>query len=164
MTFAASGAATSPIAQPAIAETVDGLPRVCGRLGYLGPESRWSAKELVGYAADRISLHPRLSLEAGARLELSRGSAQGAADSITWWALSRAPRRAGHSQKTRGWPSSAVTAGTVIVFRFSIWRWAIHEAGRIRLRWNDTDGDRVFQHGERGALIANVVRAVPVRN
>ena len=157
MTFAASGAATSPIAQPDIAETVDGLPARVWEVGYLGPESRWSAKELVGYAADRISLHPRLSLEAGARLELSRGSAQGAADSITWWALS--PRASARWALTEDARLAIFGGYGRYGHRLPLQYLAVGDPrgpGGFVYRWNDTDGDRVFQHGERGALIANV--------
>ena len=157
MTFAASSAATSPIAQPAIAETVDGLPARVWEVGYRGPESRWSATELVGYAADRISLHPRLNVEAGARLELSRGSAQGAAGSITWWSFS--PRASARWALTEDARLAIIVGYGRYGHRLPLQYLAVGDpqgpGGSVYL-WNDTNSDRVFQSGERGALVANV--------
>ena len=150
-------AVTRAVASPAVAEMVGGVPARLWDDGYVGPEARWTSTELAAYLADGITLPARVRVDAGLRIDMSRGAARDASNSISW--LSMAPRVSfrwqpeasdrfgvfgGYSRYSQPLPLDYFAYGDPAA-----------AAGQV-YRWNDYNGDRVFQDGERGALIAAV--------
>jgi hypothetical protein len=150
-------AVTRAVPSPAVAELVGGIPARVWDYGYIGPEARWTSTELAGYIADAITLPARLRVDAGVRIDMSRGAARDAANAISW--VSAAPRVSLRWQAdTKGW--FALLGGYSryshpLPLDYFAYGDPAAAAGRV-YRWNDNNGDRVFQDGERGILIAAV--------
>jgi len=152
-----SSATTSFTDSPPVAEMVDGIPARLWEYTSSGSPSHWGATTATGYVNERLLLPRRIRAEAGARVESIRGSSRGAATSIE--SLSVAPRLSvhwivderqrlevfgGHARYMHTLPLDLLAFGDPSAL-----------SGRV-YRWNDAEGDRVFQPSERGVLVASV--------
>ena len=136
-------------------ETVNGLPARLWDYGWPGPESRRGAFDLAAYAADRLR-YGRVSLDAGLRLELTRGSADGGSE-VRWTALS--PRIAARLNVTST-GSLALHAGYARYRqRLPLDLLAFGDpaaAQGLVYRWLDGNANGRFEAGEQGPLIMRV--------
>jgi hypothetical protein len=82
-----TGVTNKAIFQPAFGELVDGRPARVWDIRYNGVESQWGSTGVSAYAADRWELSPKATLNLGVRFDLDSGSAEGAANGITWASL-----------------------------------------------------------------------------
>jgi hypothetical protein len=149
---------------PPIAELVAGIPaRIWTVSG--GEAATWASTELVAWAADRIAVRPRLSLEGGLRLSFVGGSASGADNSIAWRTVSPRVSARWQPEWSRGL-SFSLGYGRYH-HRLPLNYFACGDpqapAGWV-YRWNETDRDGVFQPREIGALIARVGPGWPVNS
>jgi hypothetical protein len=143
--------------QGVLAETVNGLPARVWDYGYAGPRSHWFAFDGTAYAADRVLLGDRGSLEAGVRWEATRGAARDGGTPVSWAAVS--PRVSARLRLTdRG--------GLAVVGGYGLYRHRLPlgylafgdpagPQGEV-YRWSDGNRDGLFQPNERGVLIARV--------
>jgi hypothetical protein len=155
LTVSRNTAATRGQGSPPVAETVDGLPARIWEYEYRAPESRWAATELAAYVTDRVMVGARATLDAGVRLDLSRGSADGAANGISW--VSAEPRFAARWVVVR--PLAFFGGYARYAHRLALDYLAYGDPGAATgrvYRWTDLNGDGVLQTGEYGALIAAV--------
>lgn len=67
-----------------VGELIDGVPARVWEYTSPSAESQWSETTFAAYAADTLTLHPRLTVETGLRFEASGASAAGSASSISW--------------------------------------------------------------------------------
>jgi hypothetical protein len=134
---------------------VNGLPARLWDYGWPGPESRRGAFDLAAYAADRLR-YGRVSLDAGLRLELTRGSADGGSE-VRWTALS--PRIAARLNVTST-GSLALHAGYARYRqRLPLDLLAFGDpaaAQGLVYRWLDGNANGRFEAGEQGPLIMRV--------
>ena len=156
LTTAGTRAATRPAGPRALTpETVNGLPARLWDFGWPGPESRLGAFDLAAYAADRVR-YGRVSLDAGLRLELTRGSADGGSE-IRWTALS--PRIAARLDVTST-GSLALRAGYARYrHRLPLGLLAFGDpaaAQGLVYRWLDGNANGRFEAGEKGPGIMRV--------
>lgn len=136
-----------------VAETVAGLPARLWDYGYRGPESRWRATDVAVSAADRIALPGRVEAELGLRFEATSASADGGGD-VSWRSLSPRVRA-----RWRWSEAVALFAGYGryrhrLPLRTLAYSDPAGPQGAAYL-WND-DGDRLFEPGERGALLTRL--------
>ena len=75
------------IFQPTFGELVDGRPARVWDIRYKGVESKWASTGVSAYAADRWELSPKATLNLGMRFDYDTGSADGAANGISWASL-----------------------------------------------------------------------------
>ncbi|MCU0242411.1 MAG: TonB-dependent receptor [Vicinamibacteria bacterium] len=138
-------------------ETVDGLPARVWDYGFTSAVSRRHLTDLALYAADRIARRDRLLIELGLRAERASGSAEGAAQNVSWnHILPRASARLkltdfGHLTVFGGYGAyrqrlllDLLAYGDPSGAQGSVYRWLDH------------NGDGLFTGDERGALIAHV--------
>jgi hypothetical protein len=150
-----SRAATGPAETRGLtAESVNGLPARLWDYGWEGPESRWRAFDLAAYAADGMR-YGRVSLDAGLRLELTRGSAEGGPGEVRWSAL--CPRVSARAN---------LTSGGGLAFRAGYARYRSRlplsllafgdpaAAQGLVYRWLDRNGNGIFDPREQGPLVA----------
>ena len=155
--LARSSSSTRPAGSPGLtAETVDGLPARVWDYGWAGPASQWRAFDLAAYADDQIT-YGRLSVDAGLRFEATHGSAGGSSGTIDWYALS--PRLLARFRPT-DWRGLSLLAGYARYrhrLPLSLLGYGDPAAAQgLVYRWLDTNGDRVFQPGEQGPLVARI--------
>ena len=138
------------------AESVEGLPARVWDFGWAGPATHWRAFDLAAYADDQVT-YGRLSLDAGLRFEATRGSAAGSSGTIGWYALS--PRLLAQFRPTE-WRGLSLLAGYARYrhrLPLSLLGYGDPAAAQgLVYRWQDTNGDRAFQFGEQGPLVARV--------
>jgi hypothetical protein len=156
-TLSSTLASSAPLAQGPIAELVGGIPARLWEFRSGASEMRHHAIEFTAYAEDRVDLGPHLTLAGGVRGQWLRGSANNATNAVVWRTLS--PRA---SLSWRVTQSDALT----IFSGFGRYRHhlplddlAVGEPGGASgsvYRWNDDNGDRRFQPGERGPLISYI--------
>jgi hypothetical protein len=133
------------IFQPAFGELVDGRPARVWDIRYNGVESNWSSTAVNAFASDRWELAPKATLDLGVRFDLDKGSAEGAADGITWASvLPRAMLR----WTPRDDSPLAVTAGySWYRNRLPLNYLSVGDpqgpTGTVS-RWDDRNGDRQF--------------------
>jgi len=155
LTVSRNTTATRGQNSPPVAELVDGLPSRIWEYEYRAPESRWASTELAAYVSDRVMLGARATLDAGVRLDMSRGSADGAGTGISW--ASAEPRLAARWVVAR--PIAIFGGYARYAHRLALDYLAYGDpaaaTGRV-YRWTDLNGDGVLQTGEKGALIAAV--------
>jgi hypothetical protein len=72
------------IFQPAFGELVDGRPARVWDIRQAGPESTWKSTSIGAFASDRWTVSPKVTVDAGVRLDHDSGSAEGAANGISW--------------------------------------------------------------------------------
>ena len=75
------------IFQPAFGELVDGRPARVWDIHAAGPESTWKSTSVGIFASDRWTVSPKVTVDAGVRLDHDSGSADGAANGIGWTTL-----------------------------------------------------------------------------
>jgi hypothetical protein len=139
-----------------VAETVAGIPARVWSYGTLGAP-RWASFEIGGYLADRLALASNLALDAGIRLDVTRGSARGESEAVVWvnasprinarWQLHGSDRTAlfgSYARYAHRLPLDDLAYGD----RTGPTGWSY--------RWNDLNGDRLLQPGEQGVLVAAV--------
>jgi hypothetical protein len=80
-------ATNKAIIQPRFGELVDGQPARMWDIRSNGLESTWSSTGVAAYVADRWEPSPKATLNLGVRFDFDKGSAEGAADGITWASL-----------------------------------------------------------------------------
>ncbi len=94
-----------------VRETVDSLPARVWSYNAIASDPSRSSTTISAFASDLITLSPRLSLDAALRAEMVRGSADGAATSVSWLSLlPHAYLRLAFSDRrslTLGWARSA---------------------------------------------------------
>jgi len=66
-----------------IGETINGLPARIWEFSDPAVPSQWNETTIAAYAAQRVQVHPRVTLDGGIRFEHVRGSAEGASR-VTW--------------------------------------------------------------------------------
>jgi hypothetical protein len=141
-----------PVAFPTVAEQVAGL---AARVWT--PSTGGSVRHLTritggAYVADRISLGARLSVELGVRADVAHGTSSSASETIDWRTVS--PR--GSFQWNLG--SVSVFGGAGFYSDPLPLAWlgfgAEGEPVYDAYRWNDLDGDRRYDNGERGVLVS----------
>ena len=159
-------ATNKAIFQPAFGELVDGRPARVWDIHAAGPESTWTSTSVSAFASDRWTVSPRVTVDAGVRLDHDSGSAGGAANGIGWTtALPRftvrwAPRdnspltvTAGYSWYRNRLPLNYLSVGD-----------PNGPTGTVS-RWND-NGDLLFNASELtpvayiGSCCANAVASV----
>ena len=156
------GASYDPLGTPdPVGELLDGsAARVWEIAAQL--ESRRHLTDFSLFATDRFTIGSRGFLEAGLRFDATSGSADGAAQGISWNQLS--PRLAGRFE---------ILADGRLTFMGSAGRYR-HRLGLSHLGWgdpaapsganylwNDRNGDAVVQPGERGALVSRIGPGAP---
>jgi len=75
------------IYQPVFGELVDSVPARVWDIRYKGLASTWSSTSVSAFAGDRWEVSPRITVNAGLRLDRDSGSADGAANGIGWTTL-----------------------------------------------------------------------------
>ena len=136
---------------------VNGIPARIWQYGDPGSDSHSAETETSAYFTDRISLPGRIRVDAGVRVESTRGSARGAAQSIAWSSL---VPRLGVNWIVDSRERLRVFGGSSrYMHRFALdYLWFGDPsalAGQV-YRWNDVNLDRQLQSNERGVLIAAV--------
>ena len=72
------------IYQPVFGELVDGQPARVWDIRYKGVASTWTSTAVSAFVGDRWAVSPRVTVDAGLRLDHDSGSADGAANGIGW--------------------------------------------------------------------------------
>lgn len=145
-------AASETIALPVVAESVAALAaRVWMPVAPAGPSSR-TVTETAFHFSDRITLGPRLSVDAGARVDLVRGGAAGGAVGLAWtafsprvalrWQLGRLALFAGSGRYVGGDALSFLSFGDPGEVTWDVRRWV------------DVNGSGAFDDGEAGVVVA----------
>jgi hypothetical protein len=140
-----------------IPETVGGLPARVWEYAWAGPDSERHVNDLAAWVADGIVLGGRLLVEAGLRLDASSGAAEGAAQGVSWTALS--PRVSARLRL-------AESGGLSVFGGYAEYRHALRleplafgdpngPEAAVYL-WDDRDRDGRFGPDERGGLVARV--------
>ncbi len=147
-----------PVAPSLVGELVGGVP---ARVWSFPRGSVSSRREttVAAYVADHVRVTSRLALEAGLRLETSRGSAAGVSNAIRW--SSASPRLSARWTLDR----AGVTAvfGGLAVYRqaLPLDDFAVGDLpslGSAAYQWHDLNGDGLVQLPGReiGAVVANI--------
>jgi len=144
-------------ASPAVAEMVNGIPARIWEYRSAGSDSHSASTDLSAYITDRISLPARIRVDAGARIESTRGAARDSTQSIAWTSL--VPRLGVNwivdsRERLRVFGGAARYMHRLPLDYFSFGDPSAL-AGQV-YRWNDVNVDGQFQSGERGVLIAAV--------
>ena len=142
-TFSLANATARPVAQPAFRELVNGQPARVWDVGYVGPESMWSAMSASAFVSDRVSVTPRFALDAGVRLDYETGSADGASSDIRWVNVS--PRLSVRWRLTDSGSITLVGGYGRYPHNLPLSYFAVGDpagpAGTV-YRWDDVNGDR----------------------
>jgi TonB dependent receptor len=155
--LAGHDAAMKPAFTGRIGERVNGVPARIWEYSASGIPSEWSDLMLAAYAADRIELHPRVTVDAGLRVERLTGSRAGVRQ-ITWTdLLPRAGLRwelpvPGHVAALAGYSRTAHH----LVLTDLAWGDTAAPGGAV-YRWNPSS--TIFHAplpAERGALVARI--------
>jgi hypothetical protein len=77
-------ATNKAIFQPVFGELVNGVPARAWDIHYKGLQSTWTSTAANAFVGDRWEVSPRLTVNAGLRLDHDSGSADGAANGISW--------------------------------------------------------------------------------
>jgi hypothetical protein len=139
----------------AVAETVGGYPARVWDYGWAG-HSKWRGLDLSAFASDQFRFG-RLSLDGGLRFDLSRGSASGAENGISWMGLS--PRILARFVPVADDPLTLVAGWAWYRSRLPLNLLAYgdpYAAQGAAYRWHDNNADGLFQPGERGPLVARI--------
>ena len=140
-----------------IPETVDGLPARVWDYAWAGPDSHRHVRDLAAWAADRIILRDRLSVEAGLRLDASVGAADGAAQGVSWTTVS--PRVSARLRLTDSGRLTLFGGYADYRHRLLMAPLAFGDPNAPQAavhRWQDVNGDGAFDPVERGVLVARV--------
>jgi hypothetical protein len=158
LTMAGLRATATPVpGQVPVAETVDGLPARVWVFAPAGARGHWFAFDAAAFAADRILLGSRGSVEVGVRLESTRGAAREAGLPVSWTAAS--PRASARLRLTERGGLALVGGYGVYRHRLPLGYLAFGDPAGPRgsaYRWSDRNRDGRFQADERGVLVARV--------
>lgn len=152
VTLRHTAVARDAVALPTVAELVAGLPaRVWVPVAAAGGSER-TLNELGLYAADRIAIGPRFTVDVGVRADLARGDAAGGGDSIRWntvsprlsfrWSPAAMSFFGGVGRYAWGHALSFLAYGDP-----GEATWDVH-------RWADPNADKHFDADEAGVLVA----------
>jgi hypothetical protein len=146
----------------AVPERVAGLPSRVWEYSWAGPDSSRHVRDLSAWAADRLVWKDRLLVEAGFRLDASAGTAEGAAQDVSWTAVS--PRASARLRLTDAGRLTAFGGYAEYVHRLLLAPLAFGDPNAqqaIVYRWEDPDRDGRFDPAERGVLVARVGPGAP---
>lgn len=155
--FSISQAFSEPAAQAraVVGELVDGLPARVWDIDPGSGEVRRRATELAAWFNGQLALRPRLALDLGARVDWTEARSSGRDGFIRWRTI--LPRGLLQWQITDGGGVSAFLGYGLYRHRLPLghlaWGDPGASAGHV-YRWNDRNGDRWFQAGEAGRLVA----------
>jgi hypothetical protein len=140
-----------------IGETVDGLPARVWDYAWGASDSHREATELALWASERMAWRERVFVEAGARLEKTRGDARGALQGVSWTTL--LPRVSARVRLTDAGRLTLLGGWGEYGHRLRLDALAFGDpngpAASI-YRWNDSNGDGRYEPDERGELVARV--------
>ena len=154
VSVARQSATTEGVNAPFAAELVGGIPARVWEVGAAGSGTQWTSTDAALYLSDRLTWG-RVGANVGVRRESARGAARGAADRFGW--LTAAPRASarwrvdsrGHLSIFGGYARYAHR----LPLDYLAWGDPSATSGLV-YRWNDANGDRLLQDGERGVLVA----------
>jgi hypothetical protein len=150
-----ASAVNAPGAQPAFAELVNGEPARVWDVGSAAGESQWGATSAHAFVSDRIAVAGGVTLMAALRFEMDRGSADGAADSISWFTAS--PRITARWRPTSNERFAITTGYSWYRHRLPLDYFAVGDpAGPTgtMYRWDDGNGDGDYTPSELTAVAA----------
>jgi len=148
-------ATASPLGTGFIGETVNGVAARAWQYGYAG-DARWREASTALYASDTITIGPRLTIDAGGRLEMIRGSS-GAATGIKW--TNAAPHLTVRFLPIPDgpWVILASTGRSHLQLPLNALAYGDPASPQgLVFRWTDLNGDRLVGPAEVGPLIARV--------
>jgi hypothetical protein len=143
-----ASAASSAGPEPAFGELVNGVPARVWQVASAGADSHRGTTTLSAYATDRLSLGDSLAVTAAIRLDVDRGSADGAQDRIAWTTL--LPRAHARWRPREG-AFSIVSGYGWYGHRLPLGYLAVGDPAGVvgtMSRWDDRDGDRAWSAGE----------------
>lgn len=79
-----SRATNKAIYQPSFGELVDGVAARAWDIRFKGQQSKWTSTAFSAFVSDRWEVTPRITADAALRLDHDSGSADGAANGISW--------------------------------------------------------------------------------
>lgn len=138
-----------------VGELVDGLPSRAWDYTWGGATTLRHATEIAAWLNDRLELHPRFILEAGARFEWTRATARDNATAINWQSV--LPRGLLRVNLTRSGSVSFYTGYGMYRHRLPLDYLAYGDASAqsaLVSRWVDRNGDRQLQPSEVGTVVA----------
>lgn len=143
--------------QPAlIGELIDGLPARVWDVDFGPGTGQRHATEIAAWANGRIPFHRRLGLDLGARLDWTEARSDGNNEDFIRW-RTFLPRALLQWQVTEGGGIGAFIGYGWYRHRLPLGYTAYGDASApaaLVYRWNDRNGDRWVQPGERGQLVA----------
>jgi len=145
---AGARATNTAIFQPAFGELVDGQPARVWDIHANGPESTWTSTSVTAFAGDRWTVSPRVTVDAGLRLDHDSGSADGAANGISW--TTALPRFTVRWAPWRDSPFTVTTGYSWYRNRLPLEYLSVGDPNGptgVMSRWND-NGDLLFHAGE----------------
>jgi hypothetical protein len=152
----ASASETPEVGGP-VPETVDGLAARVWDYAGPGPDAHRQALFLAAWASERLTWRDRLFVEAGLRLERTTGSADGAAQGVSWRSL--LPRVSARLRLTDAGRLTLLGGWADYRHRLLLEALAFGDPNAPRAsvyRWTDANGDGLYDPSERGALVARV--------
>ncbi len=147
--------AVAPGADGPVPETVDGIAARVWDYAWPGPDSRRHALDLAAWASERLTWRDRLFVEAGLRVERTTGSAEGAAQGVSWTSL--LPRVSARLRLTDADSVTLLGGWAEYQHRLLLDPLAFGDpnaAGASAYRWADANGDGLYEPAERGVLVA----------
>lgn len=138
-----------------VPETIDGWPARVWEWSWAGPDSRRRARQTAAWAAEQVAFRDRLFLEAGLRLDVAFGRAEGAAKDISWTSLS--PRLTTRLRVSDLCRISVLGGYAQYQHRLRLEPLAFGDPNAPQASvhlWSDPNLDGRFEPSERGALIA----------
>jgi hypothetical protein len=147
--------AEAPAADGPVPETVDGLAARVWDYAWPGPDSHRHALFLAAWASERLTWGDRLFIEGGLRLESTTGSAEGAAQGVSWTSL--LPRVSARLRLTNPGRLSLVGGWAEYQHRLLLDSLAFGDPNAPRAsvyQWTDANGDGLYDPSERGVLVA----------
>ncbi|MDH4063064.1 MAG: hypothetical protein OEW19_01590, partial [Acidobacteriota bacterium] len=148
-----SSAVSTPDPQVPFAELVNGRPARVWDVGYVGAETRWGSTTAYAFASDRIAIADGLALTAALRLEMDRGSANGASNGIQWFSAS--PRISMRWRPKADGRLAITTGYGWYRHRLPLGYFAVGDpagASGIMYRWDDVNGDGGYTPSELTAV------------
>ncbi len=147
-----AAASSDMLSLPVVAEQVGGIAARVWLPSSPTSASRRSLLHGSAYMADRIALGASFTMDAGVRVDLTRGSARGATNGINWRTVS--PRFS--FQWSRG-PIAIFGGAGRYADPLTLSLLAYGDPGETVSnvhRWFDLDGDRKFDTGELGVVVS----------
>jgi hypothetical protein len=155
-----SGVRMRPAFGGRVGETINGLPARIWEFSDPGVPSQWNETTIAAYAADRVQVHPRVTLDGGIRFEHLRGTTAGTS-TVSWNDL--LPRAGIRWYLTDVGHIAALAGYSRTTHRLSLtdlaWSDPAAPTGSV-YRWNSASSAIGAVHApsasERGALVARV--------